>query len=284
MAESLRGGLSLTMSGFGFWSHDIGGFENTSTLDVYKRWCAFGLLSTHSRLHGSSSYRIPWAYDEEAVEVVRFFTGLKASLMPYLFRNAIETSVTGVPVMRSMVLEFMEDPMCAYLDRQYMLGDSLLVAPVFNEEGIANYYLPEGDWTNYFTGEQKCGGRWYKEKIGYLDIPLMVKEGSILAIGAVEEDAVYDYGDHVTLKAYGMKENVPSTTVVYDNEKKLSLKTQIVKNANTVTIEVNSEKEYSVVLVNISNVICVTNADFIIKGKDTVIIPNGEGKIICSLA
>jgi alpha-D-xyloside xylohydrolase len=101
MAESLRGGLSLTMSGFGFWSHDIGGFESTSTPDVYKRWCAFGLLSTHSRLHGSSSYRVPWAYDEEAVQVVKFFTRLKASLMPYLFRNAIETSKLGVPSMRS---------------------------------------------------------------------------------------------------------------------------------------------------------------------------------------
>ncbi|HBI73043.1 MAG TPA: alpha-xylosidase, partial [Lachnospiraceae bacterium] len=155
MAESLRGGLSLTMSGFGYWSHDIGGFENTSTPDVYKRWCAFGLLSTHSRLHGSSSYRVPWAYDEEAVDVVRFFTRLKASLMPYLFRNAIETSKIGIPSMRSMVMEFTEDPVCAYLDRQYMLGDSLLVAPIFNEEGIAEYYLPEGKWTNYFTGEVK---------------------------------------------------------------------------------------------------------------------------------
>ena len=84
MAESLRGGLSLCMSGFGFWSHDIGGFENTSTADVYKRWVAFGLLSSHSRLHGSTSYRVPWAYDEDASEVVRFFSKLKCSIMPYL--------------------------------------------------------------------------------------------------------------------------------------------------------------------------------------------------------
>lgn len=105
MEESLRGGLSLTSSGFGFWSHDIGGFESQSTPDVYKRWCAFGLLSTHSRLHGSTSYRVPWVYDEESVEVVRYFTNLKAKLMPYLYRNAIETSQTGIPMMRSMVLE-----------------------------------------------------------------------------------------------------------------------------------------------------------------------------------
>src|SRR5690606_31946354 len=73
MADSLRGGLSLAMSGFGFWSHDIGGFENTATPDLYKRWTAFGLLSSHSRLHGNISYRVPWLFDEEAVEVMRHF-------------------------------------------------------------------------------------------------------------------------------------------------------------------------------------------------------------------
>ena len=90
MAESLRGGLSLCLSGFGFWSHDIGGFEQTAPADVYKRWCAFGLLSSHSRLHGSSSYRVPWLFDEEAVDVLRYFTKLKCRLMPYLFGAARE--------------------------------------------------------------------------------------------------------------------------------------------------------------------------------------------------
>lgn len=106
MAESLRGGLSLTTSGFGYWSHDIGGFENTATPDVFKRWTAFGLLSSHSRFHGSSSYRVPWNFDEEAVDVARHFTKLKNSLMPYLYEQAVQNSKTGIPVMRSMVLEF----------------------------------------------------------------------------------------------------------------------------------------------------------------------------------
>ena len=148
MEESLRGGLSLCMSGFGFWAHDIGGFENTSTADVYKRWVAFGLLSSHSRLHGSTSYRVPWVYDKEAVDVVRFFTRLKAKLMPYLYKTAITASRTGIPCMRSMVLEFTEDKMCNYLDKQYMLGDNLLVAPIFNDESRAEYYLPAGGLTS----------------------------------------------------------------------------------------------------------------------------------------
>jgi alpha-D-xyloside xylohydrolase len=139
MAESLRGGLSLGLSGFGFWSHDIGGFEQTASAAVYKRWCAFGLLSSHSRLHGSSSYRVPWLYDDEAVDVLRRFTRLKCSLMPYLFNAARQAHERGIPMLRAMILEFPEDPAVEGLDRQYMLGDSLLVAPVFSHAGEVSY-------------------------------------------------------------------------------------------------------------------------------------------------
>lgn len=175
MEESLRGGLSLCTSGFGFWSHDIGGFENTSTADVYKRWCAFGLLSTHSRLHGSGSYRVPWVYDEEAVDVLRFFVKLKQRLMPYILECAKEAHSTGVPVMRPMVMEFPEDKNCHYLANQYMLGDALLVAPIFNDKSVAEYYLPEGTWMSIITREQKEGGRWYKEEMDYFNIPAFMR-------------------------------------------------------------------------------------------------------------
>lgn len=174
MAESLRGGLSLTMSGYGYWSHDIGGFEDTSTPDVYKRWVAFGLLSTHSRLHGSGSYRVPWLYGDEAVAVLRHFTKIKEALRPYLTEQVKLCHQTGVPVMRSMVLEFPEDKNCRYLDCQYMLGDKYLVAPVFNPDSRAEYYLPAGKWQNYFTGqilELKCG-KWFIETVDYFTIPL----------------------------------------------------------------------------------------------------------------
>jgi alpha-D-xyloside xylohydrolase len=226
---------------------------------------------------------VPWAYDDESVAVVKFFTRLKASLMPYLFRNAIETSKIGIPSMRSMVMEYTSDLTCAYLDKQYILGDSLLVAPIFNDEGIANYYLPEGKWTDFFTGEVKTGSRWYKEKHSYLSIPLMVKEGSIIAVGAMDSDAVYDYAEGVTLRAYELLENVPSTTVVYDNKTKLSLHAEIVKYDKTISIEVNAAKNYKVVLVNVSDIASVDNGNFLIKGNDTEITPNRKGKIICNL-
>lgn len=172
MAESLRGGLSLTMSGYGYWSHDIGGFEDTSTPDVYKRWVAFGLLSSHSRLHGSGSYRVPWLYDDEATKVLRHFVLVKQKLLPYLLEKAKENHETGIPLVRAMVLEFPEDPVCGFLDRQYMLGDRYLVAPVMDETGEVTYYLTQGQWKNYFTGETRQGARWITETVDYFTIPL----------------------------------------------------------------------------------------------------------------
>ena len=173
MEESLRGGLSLMMSGYSFWSHDIGGFEDTSTEDVYNRWVGFGLLSSHSRLHGSGSYRVPWNYGETAVETLRAFAKLKAKLMPYIYSLALEAHETGLPLMRSMVMQYPDDRNCTYLDKQYMLGDKLLVAPIFNDESVGHVYLPEGKWTYYFTGETYEGGKWITmENVPYTEIPL----------------------------------------------------------------------------------------------------------------
>ncbi len=206
MAETLRGGLSFSMSGFSFWSHDILGFEYTATPDLYKRWAAFGLLSTHSRLHGSGSYRVPWLFDEESSAVVRFFTKLKCSLMPYLYSKAVLAHEAGIPVMRSMVFEFPEDPACSYLDMQYMLGDSLLAAPVFNEKGVCDYYLPEGRWTHLLTDEKRDGGRYYRDSYDYFSLPLYVRPGSILVKGGTDSRPDYDYTDNITVHIYELTE------------------------------------------------------------------------------
>jgi len=183
MAETLRGGLSLSLSGFGFWSHDIGGFEGTPNAALFKRWLAFGLLSSHSRLHGSTSYRVPWSVDEESAEVCRFFTELKIRLKPYIMQCAREAHEKGVPVLRAMFIEFPNDPACAYLDRQYMLGPDLLVAPVFSESGEVTYYLPEGEWTSLISGETAKGGCWKTEKHGFLSLPLFARAGKKVITG-----------------------------------------------------------------------------------------------------
>ena len=258
MEESLRGGLSLCMSGFGYWSHDIGGFEHTSTPDVYKRWAAFGLLSSHSRLHGSQSYRVPWVYDEEAVDVVRTFTKLKASLMPYLYRNAIYTSQTGIPMMRSMVLEFTDDRNTAYLDKQYMMGDSLLVAPIFNDKSIAQFYLPEGKWTNYFSGKTYEGGKWYKEECGYLEIPLLARENSIVAINPDAPGPDYDYSENLTFRVFGLTGTAETT--VYNMDKSEAAHIKVVREGNTVNITVDTAKPCKVELVGLADTIDIAGS------------------------
>ena len=216
MAETIRSGLSLACAGFGFWSHDISGFENTAPADIYKRWCQFGLLSSHSRLHGSSSYRVPWLFDDEACDVLRKFVKLKCALMPYLYRQAVKAHEEGIPMMRPMFVEFPEDRACEPLDKQYMLGDSLLVAPVFKESGEVEYYLPEGVWVNLLTGTTVKGGRWQKETHDYSSLPLMVRPGSIVAVGQESSRPDYDFADGVRFLLWLPEEGMTAETGVTD--------------------------------------------------------------------
>ncbi|MCW3493489.1 alpha-xylosidase [Microbacterium sp. SSM24] len=202
MAETLRGGLSLAYSGFAHWSHDIGGFEGTPDAAVFKRWTAFGLLGSHSRFHGSGSYRVPWAFDEEAVEVTRRFTHLKMHLMPYLFQAGADAAASGIPILRPMLLEFPDDPAVLHLDRQYMLGGDILVAPVFSAEGEVDFYLPDGEWTSLLTGETVTGGRWRRETHGFDSLPLYVRPGAVLPWGARSDRPDYDYLDGLQLRVF----------------------------------------------------------------------------------
>jgi alpha-D-xyloside xylohydrolase len=237
MAESLRGGLSLGFSGFGFWSHDIGGFEQTASADVYKRWAAFGLLSSHSRLHGNSSYRVPWNYDQEAVTVLSKFTKLKCSLMPYLYRAAMEAHERGTPLLRSMLLEFPNDPTCAYLDLQYMLGDSLLVAPVFSHDGSVSYYVPEGQWTNLLNGEQVQGPGWKRETHDFLNLPLLVRPNAVIPLGNRTDRPDYDYSDGVTLHIFPMEDGYASKVEIPSPDGKIETTFEIRRKGNNILIQ-----------------------------------------------
>ena len=246
MAESLRGGLSLSMGGFGFWSHDMGGFENKATPDLYKRWTAFGMFSTHSRLHGNSSYRVPWLFDEEAVDVLRHFTKAKCALMPYLYAQAVSVHETAVPMMRPMVMEFQNDPSVPFLDRQYMLGDSLLVAPVFSEDGVVQYYLPQGKWTNYFTGRTARAG-WQKEKWDYFGLPVMVRENTILATGR-NDRTVYDYEKDLCLRVYELRDC--AKTILYRADGSYAGYAQAQMQEGTIRFWTEGLTGYTVLFVN----------------------------------
>lgn len=246
MAETLRGGLSLSLSGYGFWSHDISGFEQTATPDLYKRWCQFGLLSSHSRLHGADSLRVPWEFDEESCEILKEFVNLKCRLMPYLYGMAAESHTLGRPVLRPMFLEFPHDPGCDTLDRQYMLGNALLVAPVFKESGEVDYYLPKGTWINLITGEKKEGGSWQKEVHDYHSLPLMIRENTILPMGKKEDDTVYDYADGVTLVLSEFTDGGRAIAEIPDTSGEIVMRVRAEREGDEITVRVEGNQNYSV--------------------------------------
>ncbi|ABN67663.2 Alpha-glucosidase II; Alpha-xylosidase [Scheffersomyces stipitis CBS 6054] len=248
MAESLRGGLSLTLSGFGFWSHDIGGFEGDPRPEVYKRWCAFGLLSSHSRLHGSNSYRVPWNFDDEASEVLAKFTKLKISLMPYIYKHAIESHETGVPVMRAMMLEFPDDKTAVSVDSQFTLGDSLLVSPVFSgDEGEVSYYLPKGSWYGLLDGKIRSSvGEWMNEVHGYTSLPILVRPNSVIVTSgpdAENEHPVYTWNERFMLNVFDVDKTWNNSTNIPNSKKlgKIDTTIDVSKGDNLLTIKVSGD-------------------------------------------
>ena len=244
MAESLRAGLSFGLSGFGYWSHDIGGFESGCQPDIYKRWTQFGLLSSHSRYHGSWEYKVPWLFGEEAVEVTRKFTKLKLSLMPYLIAESNYTHETGVPMMRAMIIDFEQDLNTHTLDRQYMLGSNLLVAPIFNEEGIVQFYVPNGGtWTNYLTGELYLGGKWYTQKYDYFGLPLLARPNSIIIEGNVNSHAVYDFNKGFTAHWFEPSENIASEASIYNQESELVATLKAINTEGKFQVDLSGDAE-----------------------------------------
>ena len=134
--------------------------------------------------------------------MTRRFTQLKMRLMPYLFQRGLEAAASVVPVMRPMALEFPDDPAAAHLDRQYMLGPELLVAPVFSAEGDVEFYVPAGEWTHLLTGETVTGGGWRRERHGFDSLPLYVRPGAVLPWGARSDRPDYDYLDGLSLRVF----------------------------------------------------------------------------------
>lgn len=203
MAETLRGGLSLGLSGFGFWSHDIGGFEGTPDPDIFNRWVAFGLLSSHSRLHGNESVRVPWSVSEESVEVTRHFVKLKAKLMPYLYSQSVRCAEVGLPLLRPTFIEHPADKTTWYADRQYMLGEEILIAPVMDPSGEVEIYLPNGEWVDYFTGEVHAGGRWIVQKHDYFSLGMFVRSGAVIPESTLDAEFDTDFTKSAVLRGFG---------------------------------------------------------------------------------
>ncbi len=184
LAGSLKGGLQLGLSGFGFWSHDVPGFHGVPNFmnsvlpeDIYVRWTQFGVFTSHLRYHGSHK-REPWHYPNIA-PIIRKWLKLRYQLIPYILQQSEITTQTGMPVLRALILHHPNDRTCRQIDDQYYFGENMLVAPVMNSENKRDIYLPEGTWVHFFTREVFEGERWLKNVEVPLDeMPVFVKQGA----------------------------------------------------------------------------------------------------------
>ena len=251
MAETLRGGLSFAMSGFAYWSHDIGGFEGTPDPDVFTRWVPFGLLSSHSRLHGAGSMRLPWLYGEAAVEATRRFTRLKLRLMPYLAQLAREAHEQGVPLMRPMVLECPDDPAVRDIDTQFMLGDKLLVAPVFRADGVAQFYVPDicarQGWVSLLDNSESGPG-WVRRTYDLTSLPLLLRPDSVVPWGACDDRPDYDWADGVTLLLCSLADGHDERLVIPASDAGTGARDvvfDIRRTGNEIIVETDSDKAWA---------------------------------------
>ncbi len=178
MAATLRGGLSLGLCGFSFWSHDIGGFVQKTPEEIYRRWTPFGMLSSHVRSHGVPP-KEPWEYGEDFMKAFREADNMRYRLMPYIYAQAKDCTEKGLPMVRALFIEFPEDPGSWLIDNEYLFGADILVAPLFEESTSRDVYLPPGNWTDYQSGKVFSGG-WHRIEAGKIPVIMLIKEGSVI--------------------------------------------------------------------------------------------------------
>lgn len=199
---TLRAGLSFGLSGFSFWSHDMGGFVKSTPEDLYCRWIPFGFLTSHTRAHGAPPTE-PWLYDSKRVQdVFRKSAEMKYRLMPYVYAQAKESTEKGLPMLRALFVEFPDDPGAWKVDDEYLFGSQILVAPLL-ESGMTGrtVYLPEGKWIDYQT-EKVYEGGWHRIEAGSLPIIMLVRDGSVLPhLKLAQSTAEMDWSK-MSLKVY----------------------------------------------------------------------------------
>lgn len=204
MLSTLRGGLSFGLSGFAFWSHDIGGFVKTCPEELYRRWLPFGFLTSHSRSHGAPP-KEPWLYNESFVKAYRLCAEMKYKLMPYIYAQAKDCSERGLPMLRALCIEYPDDPSVWQIEDQYLFGEDILVAPLFESGNEREVYLPGGKWIDYQNGMVYPEG-WNKIKVGVIPAVILIKDGSVIPhIGLAQSTLKMDWSK-LTLNVYSTGE------------------------------------------------------------------------------
>lgn len=218
MGAVMRGGLSLMLSGYAFWSHDMGGFKGTPSQELYVRDAQFGLLTSHARFHGTTP-REPWEFGDEALRIVKKFAELRYSLLPYIYTYAEHASRTGLPVMRPLLLEYQDDPAVYDLATQYLLGEDLLVSPVFNDRGTTTVYLPDDEWIDWWTGERHEGQQTLRQEVPLDEVPLFQRAGSIVPMREPTQTIQSGTPNEVELKTVlGSGDAVRANATFYDED------------------------------------------------------------------
>jgi alpha-D-xyloside xylohydrolase len=207
MAASLRGGLSFGLSGFTYWSHDVGGFVQRAPRELYRRWIAWGVLSSHTRAHGIPP-REPWEYDAALTDDFRRALNLRYSLMPYIYGQAKDSSARGFPMLRPLFFEYPNDPGSWTIDDEYLFGSDLLVAPMFTNADRRRVYLPPGKWIDYQTNRVYEGAGWHEIQAGQIPIVLLVRNHSVLPHLKVAQSTKDMDWDNVELRVFS-SDNAP---------------------------------------------------------------------------
>ncbi len=209
MAATLRGGLSIGLSGFSFWSHDIGGFAAPSPPELYRRWMPFGMLTSHSRCHGIPP-KEPWLIGAAFMDDFRRADEMKYRLMPYVYAQAKDSSERGLPMVRALFVEFPDDAGSWDVEDEYLFGSQILVAPLFESGSTGrDVYLPPGEWFDYQTGRRYSGG-WHRIEAGEIPVVMLVRDGSLIPLAKLAQSTSGIDWSHIEERAYSSGPDHPA--------------------------------------------------------------------------
>jgi alpha-D-xyloside xylohydrolase len=220
MAATLRAGLSFGLSGFTFWSHDIGGFVNRVPEELYRRWLPFGMLTSHSRTHGAPP-KEPWEYNESFNDAFRLADEMKYRLMPYIYAQSKYAAEHGLPMVRALFVEYPDDPGSWLVEDAYLFGSDMLVAPLFEDNATGrNVYLPKGKWIDYQTNKVYEDG-WNYIPSGIIPAIILVRDGAVIPhIGLAQSTKDMDWSK-LELVTYTTGSGNPSGLVCLPTDNQL---------------------------------------------------------------
>ncbi len=277
MKTVIQSGLNLSISGFPFWSQNIGGLGDDCTSDLFMRWHAAATFAPHANAIGVNIPKDPWNFGADAISEVMLFSKLKLGLMPYIFSSAVESSTMGTPLVRPMLLEFPGDPNTYTLDQQYMLGGNLLVAPITQADGIVRYYVPSGVWTNLLTRERVEGPIWKNEQHDYTSMPILARPGTILVAGTTDETPLYNYMENVTITLFEIPENKEITADVYSADLKNMGLVRVMKKGDRLGLMTQGiVGQIRLLLANVFNVSSVSSGFPELNEWGTMVVYDGD--------